>query len=493
MPLIATRQYGLGRVPLIGLDLTDRKFLDPALGYGEFGFPALWRSVFRWQSPGNLPIATLDSEQRIVKLNSRDINDITDFLASRISMKKTAASTLLLAFVLFLAYWMVAGPGTFGFLKSRGKVHHAWLAFGVVVVAFSAITWFGAMFLRPGLTQVEHFSVVDIDASPRGPALVRSHSWFSLFVPRHGGIDVAIDAGQAGGSATNPHSLASPGLPGADRSAFSDRQQYTTHVHSPGMMPNVPMRATAKQFEADYLDVVLPEMEKRGWAPPAGLVREESGWPAGRLTHSLPGTLKNVQVVFCRGDGKAQTWGYPDEWAPGATLDLTRRRNAPLQLVSVVPQKKTDAKAWKPPRPGMLPTGWEERAIQREGELGDRLRQIGGGRTDDVEENPSRARVDPGTPHIVNALMLFSFHGMLPPPDFLVDDSDNLGLGHTPAHWVRTTGRHLDLSALTVFRRVILIGHLDEGSPMPTPLRVDGEEVESRGWTMVRFILPMQE
>ncbi len=491
--LIASRQYGFGRVTLIGLDVTDRKFLDPALGYGEFGLPTLWKSIFRWQSPGNLPIATLENEQRIVKVNLRDINDVTSFLPSRISMKKTAASTLLLAFVLFIAYWVLAGPGVFGFLKSRGKVHHAWLGFGVVVVAFSAITWFGAMFLRPSLTQIEHFSIIDIDASPRGPALVRTHSWFSLFLPRHAGIDVAVDAGQSAPAPTNPHSLASPGLPGADRSEFSDRQQYTTHVHSPGVMPGVPMRATAKQFEADYLDVVMPQMEERGWTSPAGAVREEKGWPAGKLTHSLPGTLKNVQVVFCRGNGIAQVWAHPEDWGKGEALDLTKRKNVPMSLVANVPHKKTEAKPWKPPKPGMKATGWEDRAIQGEGDLGERLHQIGGGKVDDEEEAVGKARVDPGTPHVVNALMLFSFHSMLPPPDFLVDQSDHLGFGNSPAHWVRTTGRHLDLSALTVLRRVIIIGHLDEGSPMPTPIRVDGDEVESRGWTMVRFILPVQE
>ena len=93
----------------------------------------------------------------------------------------------------------------------------------------------------------------------------------------------------------------------------------------------------------------------------------------------------------------------------------------------------------------------------------------------------------PSASDMAPRIEMLSFFDMLPPPDF----RDVMGL-RRPEAYKRAVGRGLDLSHLTAMRRLILIGHLEEG-PNPTPLRVDGRRLPARGWTVVRWIAPVAE
>ena len=46
-PLVVAGSYGLGRVTLIGVDISDRRLMGGYLPNG----PLLWSAVFGWRSP----------------------------------------------------------------------------------------------------------------------------------------------------------------------------------------------------------------------------------------------------------------------------------------------------------------------------------------------------------------------------------------------------------------------------------------------------------
>jgi len=483
--LVAAHQYGFGRVTLVGIDITDRRMASN-VAFVRFGLTRLWQTVFTWRSPGNLHTSILLDERRMIPLNVRRERDLPDVIGGRISMKTTAAATLFAAVVLFGVYWVVAGPGMFAALKTRKMLHHSWLVFGVVVLLFSAVTWLAAMFMRPGQTEIEHFSIVDIDASGPGPALIRSHSYCSLFVPRHGSVDLAVEVPK---DRANGNALASPGLPGSDRSSFVDEQRYTINTLAVASSPAVPIRSTAKQFEVQYCDILDDGPFARRWSRPDGKLRLTSGWPTGELTHHLPGMLTNVRVIYCPGDGMPPMLTMmADKWEPGTVLSI---RNATTTKLVVNPNLVVKPGGRTKSELHTKPNGWEARTIGDEGYLGAIIKSIIGDRRETDDEGQVKV-VDPGAPAIVNRLELMTFFSMLPPPNFMADDDGNVLGSRTPVHFVRSIARTADLSHLTSLRRVIILGHIDKNSPLPAPVTVDGDEIDSSGWTMVRFVLGVE-
>ena len=51
----------------------------------------------------------------------------------------------------------------------------------------------------------------------------------------------------------------------------------------------------------------------------------------------------------------------------------------------------------------------------------------------------------------------------------------------------RNTGKGTGSGFVISGKRIIIIGHLRKG-PSPVPLTVDGESVDSQGWTVVRWV-----
>jgi len=37
------------------------------------------------------------------------------------------------------------------------------------------------------------------------------------------------------------------------------------------------------------------------------------------------------------------------------------------------------------------------------------------------------------------------------------------------------------------------MGHIETDSPVPVPMLVGGEQIKSKGWTMVRFVMNVEE
>ena len=91
---------------------------------------------------------------------------------------------------------------------------------------------------------------------------------------------------------------------------------------------------------------------------------------------------------------------------------------------------------------------------------------------------------------LVPAIDMLSFFSLLPPPDFR--DASYSSVTGNVINYQRTLGRNLDLTPVLGKRRLIIIGHI-EGSSIPVPLTVDGRRLPQKGWTVFRWICPLED
>lgn len=488
--IVAAHRYGYGMVTLVGIDLNDRRLLNAQLPNG----PYLWGNIFGWRSPaftaafiknrmqaddGGLPIDL-----------GREKEELGGFIDGGIRMTKQVAGRLMAAIFLFSLYWLVAGPIGFAMLRQRKILHHSWLAFTGVVLVFTVLAWGGAFMLRPIKTNIMHFSVVDFDSQSQD---VHIHSWFTLYVPKHGEVEVKVDPEDA---AAGIHVLASAGLmEGSDRGEFLDPQNYSMHAGSPSHL-RIPFRSTSKQLEADYLGPLTDD----NWIKPTPgslplrtkvVISGLPPFPTGGISHGLPGTLRHVLMVYCPGNNKPP-WVYrpaKSSWPPQQSMTLDPPGlPKPLHLTaSLDTMSKITHFHTRSPTPGGKPIG---RRWENEGYLG-RLIQTRGTKLDPRYGTQPPTATRSGYP-MKNVEML-SFYSALPPPDFTNKDWVQMSVGGFAAQQrqVRGLGRAIDITAWTSLKQLIVIGLLDK-TPLPLPLSVDGRTVSSKGCSVVRWTCPVE-
>ena len=473
-PLVVAGQYGFGRVTLIGVDITDRRlarrgYPNPEHPLGD-GF---WGRILGWRSPalGRAEIARLKKENRFSELYMRQDVDLGKFLSSQISMKQTAAPALMLAIAVFGLYWLAAGPIGFMVLKAKHLTQFSWLLFGAVVLGFSLISWGGAALIRPRHNQIEHFSVMDAVA---GSNQVHVRSWAALFMPRHRPVELVVGLA---GTAKHANTVASVGLSsGTDEGRFLDSQGYDVAASAPYKMA-LPMRATTRQLELDYLGPITDPKSSstEPWVLPNGDVRLIGKMLAAELTHDMPGELEQVLCLYCPGNGEVpRIWTKP-HWPARVILHLSDKPRPSGQ----------------PPTPLVLPPVFMASDLARDrlwrGYLGDLafgkpsrvLRRVAGHTGLSAQTLAAHAQ-------------MLSLFDALPPPDFQ-NTRGVMGMGGgSTVSYQRSQGRKIDLSHLTALRRLIIIALLRD-APIPIPLTVDGgKSVSSRGWVVVRWICPVE-
>lgn len=491
-PIVVASRKGLGRITLIGIDLTDRQIVRAGLPNGT---SQPWEAIFGWQGPP-LSRAQIDNI-----MNDDDPNttirppmgefgrrELGRFVAAETGMTATAAGVLFIAIFIFALYWLVAGPLSFYVLRSFGNERHSWVVFAGFVLVFAMFTWAGAALFRPAKTRVQHFTVIDIDAASR---TTHAHSWFSLFVPTHGLINLEIK--QEDPQASTHDTIAAAGLRQSSvADEFINKQRYSFDAAAPYSI-DIPMRSTAKQLELDSVSS-LSHLELEvddGWGSLRGQIgvegrREGSdlggtslGRLVGSLSHDLPGELDFVKLIHTgvfENDGKfRRTTVYNiDGWPSGKTISLPLPPNTSRTFL--VPRFTSDGPKGKEYGTGSLGLIMQGR---KSGNIEDEMWMY----SEEEIEQISMSDFD-----ITNSVMLLSFFDYLSPPLF----GEPSITGASVVHYNRAIGRESNLSHLLPTNSVIVIGFM-KNSSMPVPLRVDGDEIPSNGWTVVRWVLPLQE
>ncbi len=459
-PVVVAHSVGLGRVTLVGVDLTDPRLLRASLPQGD----QLWRAVFGWRGPA-IPTDEVQAQVAAGTLANPDLRAVRSldrFIASVIAMRETAAPAMLAAVLTFGLYWLAAGPVSYAVLRAKGQVRHSWTVFVLTALAFSALTWGGASVLRPRGVSVKHFSVIDVEAAT---GLAHTRAWAALFVPRHESVQLTLEPSTLDASAAGPSFITSAGLfSDQDAAGFLDPRSYSLDAGDPSSV-RLPMRATAKQIEIDHLtrlSLAGDDAMSRQWLfPSTGVTLDASGWPVASLVHHLPGDLRDCIVIFAPGQGRDPWVWRVGAWKKGSLLALSGQ---PAQVAPFL----------TPPLPQQENWG---------GFLGTVIARTPG--AIDPEIGMPHVPPIPGSDDTIYSVELLSFFNTLPPPDFRKTD-----FMRPPVGFARSLGRALDLTPMLAQRRLIVMGHLED-SPLPAPLRVEGREVQSTGWTVVRWSCPI--
>jgi hypothetical protein len=495
--IVVQRRFGFGRVTVIGVNVGSGQLNNMLLDNGSTGLPqgdVFWGRILgrRADAPTSGEIRKIEDDERI---NAGDTweNQLGGgrLFAEEISMTQRAGLGLFLAFILFVIYWLVAGPGCYYVLKHFHRVQHTWLAFGAAAGLFTAIAW-GVVSLIPTTdVTVRHLTYLDrIARTPddphdvernadADPQLWRGTSWLSVYLDDYRDTEVAI------ASADDQRDLlATWAPPGMSQQTFPNVARYQVDIGASPSRYELPGRSTATQLYAHWLGVAdLSQFGKMIQVDPNDPIRvviDSAGNEtslAGTLINDFPETLRNVKIIWVKnrrlisrqyaqnGDqveawvNRGQSgqmlnaglfWIQP-RWSPGEKLSLGTP-SAAMSLLSQNIKKK-----------------YVEPYIESE---------FGLARSATSLDSTDRA----------NFLDMLSIFHQLTPPEYLKvqpDDPDSSGV-----RFYRQLGRELDLSSWFNRPCIIILATMHD-SPTPVPIEVGGETVESEGTTIVRWIYPL--
>lgn len=482
-PLIVGKRYGFGQVTLVGIDLSQAAVLT---SIDAFRLHKVWTRIFNWRASkiGELlPVSEFENRQtasQYYEAKNASSVELGDWMAGRVAREGETGPAIGLAFVLFIIYAICAALTFPNLLKSKGWQRHSWMLFVCIVALFSVVAWGGAWVMRPATTSSAHFTVLDIDGNTN---MVRAQSWQSLLIPNFATADIKVPSDPDGFRQMDVvNLLASPGHElNPDSPGYPDQRTYVFDAGAPNEQ-GVPMRSTTKSFVIDYLGPITAAQDglRKAWQMPTqSLSVGSNGLPAGTITHAFPGDLTDVRIIYCPG-GAQRPASSSAKRAPARPLvyeykDPTTNQSIwkPKQPLALPASIKAYTPLWKRPKLGNTPRVWRD-----EGFLGQQIAQRNFGAGSGNNSN------------IVKDIPLLTFYGALPPPVYRVQTNNNMPGGYSSPYSVysRSMARDLDLTHLINGKeRIILIGHL-RNSPSPVPLTVDGGDIPSEGWTVVRWI-----
>lgn len=489
--VVVRRLVGAGAVTLVGLPLAQGDMATR----GVIEADTFWNRVLGRRVDTFSSADSRDARQQPAGGYSA-FNRADWFLESGIEnvIRKSseAATGLLLAFVVFLAYWLLAGPVGFFALRRRGLKHHSWVAFLAAAGLFTAVAWGGANWLKPRRVEARHLTILD---HVYGQDSQRARAFVNILLPRYGDERIAVGEPAIPGAAPAPSAASADGRFDAiaaweppsytgltsDTASFPDARSLPADAAQPDFLI-VPTRATVKQFRADWAgpprwSMLIPRPETPSTTPPdigseiRLLSTPGGGWRlSGSLTHGLPVPLTNVILILVRqqtplavgsspteaivGRAAAFTPFGSDPWLPGATLDLSAissdaavARRAGMAGVSAFMDT-------------LLP-----RSASTQLYRGDTEAAIRGS--------------------IENKLVLLSLYGVLPP-------APRDGGAFTLPIARRQMTHGLDLGRWFTHPCLIILAQAD-GADCPAPLLAGGRPVPATGLTIVRWIYPLAD
>ncbi len=414
-------------------------------------------------------------------------------LRNDVDKSRQASASLMAAVALFGAYWAIAGPGLFFFLKRHRSVRHSWLVFAATGGVFTAVAWGSVQLLRQHDTEFRHVTFLDHVMRPGDsgldsePHFQRAVSWGSLYLSGYRDVRVSIDSDPVQRGQDLLFTWEAP--PPKQPERFPNVDRYLVDVARSPANYLIPARATATQLYLNWMGALDPD-----WG---GTLRVDpddpigvTGGPGtsarffGTLINDLPGVLHNVRVIWVGNNRKGRreyVWEDTErKWVPPIVSG---------QMLNVGHMWASDAggEPWYPGTslslaeflvPGgrtFLQRNIHETYIRPEEGDGFDLTSMGG----------SGARLL--TPAKVRKYIeMLSIYHQLEPPKYITEDKKD----PETAVVSRRVGRELDLSVWFTRPCLIVIGYLED-SPTPVPLKVDGETPRSTGLTVVRWIYPL--
>jgi hypothetical protein len=478
------RPVGHGQLSLIGLDFTAAdQWSSPELGMRLRAIPEadlVWNRVLgrRADTPSAEVLGAMKAAKRLNSTRPTSLRTVTDAIVSEpIAMRERAGRGLLLAFGFFLVYWVVAIPGTWWWLARQNRQNWAWAAYSLTAVVFSLLGWLLVELMQDRTMRVRHLTVLDHVVRGEGQ---RVRSWFSLYWPGYSDRELEI--------AVEPDSIArnllQPWSPREDDSlTFPDSTHIRVDLDRRPDRSLLPGRGTATHLFADWYGLV----DRSTWG---NMLRSDPGDPVrleqdgrgraiglrGSIINDLPADLEHVRIMWITDerfsdqtlelvDGELQPWVDPQR----AGTSLNRGHAWGRSVLEA--GRRLDLSDLNPMPSNALNTFIEDAYRPPESVSGNRFSSYG--------ERERRLELE-----------LLGLYHQLPPPAYHQDGKTLTKTGTTKRYF----GRELDLSTWLGRPCLIITGFLHD-SDLPIPLRIDGEgnEVNSNGLTMIRWILPLPQ
>lgn len=346
--IVMRRVVGAGMVTVIGLDVRDRRLTTTGLLAAE----ALWHPILGKR----FDILTAEQQTkyqgRLAMVANLGGQLVDAFIGDDIAKGAAAGVGVLLALIVFGAYWLLAGPAGYGLLKARGVVRHSWVAFVATVATFAAIAWTGAKAISPSRFEATHLTFLD---QVYGQGVQKTRTYASCLLPVYG--EATLTVGEPGLDEQYTQCI----VPWAEQGSgsllsFPDSRAYAWNIAQPQRL-TVPARSTIKQVRLEWMGG--PRSMDGAGGPRWGNIRPltdddtprinpamaaEGIGPnrpiAGKLVHDMAQPLRNVKVIYCAGikreellavakdrlRAEAYIWSPPNsDWSPGAdnALDLS--------------------------------------------------------------------------------------------------------------------------------------------------------------------------
>ncbi|MEM8835971.1 MAG: hypothetical protein AAGD00_09145 [Planctomycetota bacterium] len=446
-PVVVRRLVGAGAVTLVGLDLTSRRFARGDSIQAE----VFWNSLLGRRQE----VLTGGEMSALGGVGSFGVRPvlIDELLGEAISKQRAAGVAVLVMTVVFIVYFVIAGPGGYALLKWRSRSRFSWLLYAGTALVMGIGLFIGAGALRPKTPDVRHLTFLD---HVYGQQFGRVRAYTTALLPAYG--SQTFGPAEQGGSGAWTQAVSPWGDAEAFglRRSFPDARSYAIEARDPDSL-RVPSRATTKQFRVDWLG-------GRPWSTPipASAGNEPAWAPGGRmqgiLRHDLPAALDDVRIVMIGGrvrgvagvaepespglPREAYTWTLASAWEPGADLDLSDPSFTPEQAASMT---------------GYLGGSLVPPAADIQGQFLSTREQ----------------RIDRAT-----------FYPLLRPPD------DTVGTG--TRRLVRRSAHGLDKTLWLTQPGVLIIGTV-RGETSPIAYNIDGREVPVEGETVVRWFYPLPE
>ena len=475
-PLLARRPYGFGCVTWLALDLSNRNVLGTTTSRTS-GWPVIWSRVL---GSGDTPIINASPTEED-RYRFAGFKDLGESLLSGTRLAGRSAALVTIALVFFIAYWLLAGPGTYFYLASKKKTPLSWFAFGAVALVATVVTLGVVRLVLGGSAELRHFSLAR--QGRVAPQVV--HSEIGLYIPRDGEQRISVDGGAEGERPTITAYAVDPAHRGVDGSR-TNPVDYAVSLDPPPPEVQRYLQGSAAAVDVPYRST-LKKIESTWVGPPARGVEgaprliDGRGLVAGALSNLTGRELSHVYICFRhpRASGDDPFVVYIPRWPAGQTINgldsLIDPQDGTARMKVVDRQSSTLA---GPPSArsavyGQLRRDWAPRYFY--GFLRSSLLSAGTVAFDD-----SAAEVR--TSHAM--LTLFD---LLPP---MTNDAGQ-GSGQSDATaLLRRGARELDLSAAVLAGQMVIVAEAD-GAELPLPLAVNGREVDGSGRVVYQFVLPV--
>lgn len=470
--LVIRRLIGSGAVTLVGLDLSAAALRRDLPRVEQFWHRVLGRR-------GLFPVTNEEREAIFgagngIPTSNREVRSFDRDIADAIDRTGKASGGVLLGLFVFVLYWLVAGPVGYAMLRATDRKQHAWLAFAAAVGVFTAVAWAGAWVIKPKAVDAQHIGLVE---QVHGQPTQRSRAWANVLVPYYGDAAFAIN-GDDGPRVTGPNwtnlitAWEPPGQTGII-GGFPDNRVYRIDARAPSKL-RMPVRATVKQVRVDWageatLGMPAPIGEPGDLTPPLLGLTDDGNRLAGVLAHALPGALRDVTII----------------WVPGQSSVRAVSRGSQSIAPSAKIVSLANDRVWMP---GERLDLAELTADLTPGELSiGRYLAVGRfvGRASGAFTGPVGDRTADGS--LRDRLLRVGLLGQAEPPGMLAA-TQNWPMGQ------RTSTQGWDLGVWFTQPCIIVLGILetDDGARgLPFSLTVDGEAVETRGWSVVRWVYPL--